>query len=74
MPQDMAGSHPLYFSDFSSTLSKSAIERLADVDEFEVVREVQVSSAVAPDTTFTQIPFPGIFCRLCAPAPLPVFS
>lgn len=30
------------FSDFSNTLSKSSIERLAEVDEHEVVREVQV--------------------------------
>ena len=30
-------------SDFSNTLSKTAIERLADVDEYEVVREVQVN-------------------------------
>ncbi|KAL7280139.1 hypothetical protein ACG7TL_006557 [Trametes sanguinea] len=30
-----------YLSDFSNILSKTAIERLADVDEFEVVREVQ---------------------------------
>lgn len=29
--------------DFSSVLSKPSIERLAEVDEFEVVREVQVS-------------------------------
>lgn len=29
--------------DFSNILSKTAIERLADVDEYEVVREVQVS-------------------------------
>ena len=28
--------------DFSNILSKSAIERLAQVDEYEVVREVQV--------------------------------
>lgn len=28
--------------DFSNVLSKSAIERLAQVDEYEVVREVQV--------------------------------
>lgn len=28
--------------DFSNVLSKSLIERLAEVDEFEVVREVQV--------------------------------
>jgi hypothetical protein len=32
--------------DFSNILSKSAIERLADVDEYEVVREVQVCLAV----------------------------
>lgn len=31
-------------SDFSNILSKTAIERLAEVDEYEVVREVQVSS------------------------------
>ena len=31
------------FTDFSNILSKTAIERLADVDEYEVVREVQVS-------------------------------
>jgi len=39
----MASSHPLYVSDFSNILSKAAIERLADADEFDVVREVQVS-------------------------------
>jgi hypothetical protein len=32
--------------DFSNILSKSAIERLAQADEFEVVREVQVSVAL----------------------------
>lgn len=32
------------WSDFSNVLSKSSIERLAEVDEFEVVREVQVGS------------------------------
>jgi hypothetical protein len=30
-------------TDFSNILSKVAIERLAEVDEYEVVREVQVS-------------------------------
>ena len=30
------------WSDFSNILTKSAIERLAQVDEYEVVREVQV--------------------------------
>jgi hypothetical protein len=29
-------------SDFSNILSKTAIERLAEVDEYEVVKEVQV--------------------------------
>jgi hypothetical protein len=33
------------FVDFSNILSKSALERLAQVDEYEVVREVQVRSA-----------------------------
>lgn len=30
------------FSDFSNILTKAKIERLAEVDEYEVVREVQV--------------------------------
>lgn len=33
-----------HLSDFSNVLTKSSIERLAEVDEFEVVREVQVGS------------------------------
>ena len=33
------------FIDFSNILSKTALERLAQVDEYEVVREVQVRSA-----------------------------
>lgn len=32
-----------FFSDFSNILTKAKIERLAEVDEYEVVREVQVS-------------------------------
>lgn len=35
--------HLYVATDFSNILSKTAIERLADVDEYEVVREVQVS-------------------------------
>jgi len=31
-----------FFSDFSNILTKAKIERLAEVDEYEVVREVQV--------------------------------
>ena len=30
------------YSDFSNILTKAEIERLAEVDEYEVVREVQV--------------------------------
>lgn len=30
------------YLDFSNTLTKTAIERLAEADEFEVVKEVQV--------------------------------
>ena len=32
----------LYSLDFSNILTKTAIERLADADEYEAVREVQV--------------------------------
>lgn len=32
--------------DFANTLSKSQIEEMATVDEFEVVKEVQVGSSV----------------------------
>lgn len=37
--------HFHFFShlDFSNILSKSAIERLAEADEYEVIREVQVA-------------------------------
>ena len=35
-----------YLLDFSNILSKVAIERLAEVDEYEVVREVQVRAAI----------------------------
>ena len=34
----------LYPLDFSNILTKTAIERLADADEYEAVREVQVIS------------------------------
>lgn len=37
------------YSDFSNILSKAAIERLAEMDEYEVVREVQVRSATFVD-------------------------
>jgi hypothetical protein len=37
-------SHTQSIPDFSNILSKSAIERLAEADEYEVVREVQVST------------------------------
>jgi hypothetical protein len=35
-------------ADFSNILTKSVIERLAEVDEYEVVREVQVQRAAMP--------------------------
>lgn len=36
--------------DFSNSLSKLAIERLAEVDEYEVVRELQVAiKSASPD-------------------------
>lgn len=41
--------------DFSNILSKTAIERLADVDEYEVVREVQVSTRVFMDVPYDLI-------------------
>jgi len=45
-----------YYLYFSNILSKTAIERLADVDEYEVVREVQImhqfSLPSSPLTTF----------------------
>lgn len=34
-------------TDFSNILSKTAIERLAEVDEYEVVKEVQVSGTAS---------------------------
>lgn len=39
--------------DFSNVLSKSSIERLAEVDEFEVVREVQVLQLFAPCSEYS---------------------
>ena len=41
----LCGPH-LYPLDFSNILTKTAIERLADADEYEAVREVQVSSYI----------------------------
>lgn len=38
--------------DFSNVLSKTAIERLAQVDEYEVVREVQVRLLLFDLTTY----------------------
>lgn len=46
MPSSFGISLPLLFIlvplDFSNILSKTSIERLADADEYEAVREVQV--------------------------------
>jgi hypothetical protein len=41
--------HSACSSDFSNVLSKTAIERLADADEYEVVREVQVRTPCFAD-------------------------
>ena len=38
----LAADSLFFFSDFSNILTKAKIERLAEVDEYEVVREVQV--------------------------------
>lgn len=38
---------PSRLVDFSNILTKATIERLAEVDEYEVVREVQVSGWLA---------------------------
>lgn len=63
-------------SDFSNILTKTAIERLAEADEYEVVREVQVSilllyvmSSSSPELFLPQ----GIFCRLRSTSPSVVF-
>ena len=60
--------------DFSNILSKTAIERLADVDEYEVVREVQVSTRVFMDVPYDLIcntrntsQITHQYCHLCSP-------
>lgn len=53
--------------DFSNILSKSAIERLAQVDEYEVVREVQVRLLLLLfDCIYLELCLAGIFRGLCA--------
>lgn len=42
------GYHSHFTIDFSNILSKGVIERLAEVDEYEVVREIQVRSLKYP--------------------------
>lgn len=54
-----------YWLFFSNTLKKSAIERLAEADEGELVREVQVSSILSRRIGSPADHFlPGILCRL----------
>lgn len=53
-------------------LTKSSIERLADVDEYEVVREVQVRLNNPPLDLFSHIP-PGIFRGLHPNPSFPLF-
>ena len=50
--------------DFSNILSKTAIERLADVDEYEVVREVQVSPLPIVPPPYYVFSLP-ILCGCC---------
>jgi hypothetical protein len=47
--------------DFSNILGKSAIERLAQVDEYEVVREVQVRNVLPYKLYLSTTEF--LFCR-----------
>ena len=62
------------FIDFSNILSKTALERLAQVDEYEVVREVQVRSAhVCTDTISHGTMTSGILRRLRAYITVPFF-
>ena len=53
-------------------LTKSSIERLADVDEYEVVREVQVRHNNPQPDLFSHIP-PGIFRGLHPNPSIPLF-
>lgn len=48
--------------DFSNTLTKADIEGMAEMDEMEVVREVQVSPS--PFGTAIQLKEVGMLCRL----------
>lgn len=58
--------------DFSNILSKTAIERLAEVDEYEVVKEVQVSSLYPAGGRHLIPMVQGILCRLCVFITVPV--
>jgi hypothetical protein len=46
--------------DFSNILTKTAIERLADADEYEAVREVQVNLFYGMPSSGFQLTFLGI--------------
>ena len=68
--------HPPYTPsplDFSNILSKTTIERLADADEYEVVKEVQVrvvpfARGVYPDTQRRNIlQTMHLSCPACSP-------
>lgn len=63
------------FIDFSNILSKTALERLAQVDEYEVVREVQVGSDPIFTDTISQWndDLTGVLCRLRAHIAIPFF-
>ena len=59
-------------TDFSNILSKTAIERLADADDYEVVREVQVSEWFPSCHGAVPICITGILCGLCTRTPLSI--
>lgn len=60
--------------DFSNVLTKTAIERLAEADEYEVVREVQVCPILALYNSFGLVRLVGILRRLFTHSPVVVLS
>lgn len=62
-----------YTADFSNTLSKTQIEEMATVDEFEVVKEVQVCLSASILLRKPHHSSTGILRRLSRPVSLPLF-
>jgi hypothetical protein len=65
---------PRCYIDFSYILSKVAIERLAEVDEYEVVREVQVQSCLHPAFNVCPYVYPKEYFADYAPLLPALFS